>query len=479
MRKEKDMQVGIVNFGAYIPVHRMKKTVIGGMWNKFTSKGEKAVANWDEDSLTMAVESSTASINGLQRDSIDGLIFASTTPPYREKQTSSLIRKVLDFRSDVFTTDVGNSVRGGTIGLKIAMNAVQAANGGKYLVAASDLRLSAPNSDLELEFGDGSAALLLGNQDLVAVINDHTSVSSEFIDTWRRDKDAYTQIWEDRFALSEGYQKLMSKSIEDFLKKLGTTPKDYAFAAIGAPSTRALRPVAKMVGFDYGNQISTRLFDSVGNTGTAFPLMLLVEALEKSKPNDRILLAAYGDGVDLFDLLVTEKINTFSKDRGIEKQLSSYLPLDTYGSYIRFRNLMPWGFDRRLPDRTSLPVINRESNQVFSLHGSICRECRTIQYPIQRICTQCQTKDAFDEINLSERKGLLFTFSMDERAMVPDLPNILCIIDLEGGGRYYSVMTDRKPESIQIGMKVEMTFRRIHEGLELYNYFWKTRPVRA
>jgi uncharacterized OB-fold protein len=68
---------------------------------------------------------------------------------------------------------------------------------------------------------------------------------------------------------------------------------------------------------------------------------------------------------------------------------------------------------------------------------------------------------------------------MDERAMVPDLPNVLCIVDLEGGGRFYSVMTDRTPEAVRIGMTVEMTFRRIHEGLNLYNYFWKTRPVRA
>ena len=88
-------------------------------------------------------------------------------------------------------------------------------------------------------------------------------------------------------------------------------------------------------------------------------------------------------------------------------------------------------------------------------------------------------KDNFEEIRLSDRRGTIFTFSMDERAMVPDLPNVLCIVDLQDGGRFYSIMTDRKPESIEIGMPVEMTFRRIHEGLQLYNYFWKTRPVRA
>ena len=131
------------------------------------------------------------------------------------------------------------------------------------------------------------------------------------------------------------------------------------------------------------------------------------------------------------------------------------------------------------PDRTSLSIVARESSQIYSLHGSQCRSCGTIQYPVQRICTQCQVKDDFDEIRLSDRKGTVFTFSMDERAMVPDLPNVLCIVDLEGGGRFYSVMTDRRPQDIRIGMPVELTFRKIHEGSNLYNYYWKTRPVRA
>ena len=86
--------------------------------------------------------------------------------------------------------------------------------------------------------------------------------------------------------------------------------------------------------------------------------------------------------------------------------------------------------------------------------------------------------DYFEEVNLSYCRGEVFTFSMDERAMVQDLPNVLCVIDLVDGGRFYSIMTDRKCESIKIGTPVEMTFRKIHEGSGLYNYFWKIRPIR-
>lgn len=190
------MVAGIVNFGAYIPIHRLKKTIIGDMWGKSAGPGEKAVASWDEDSLTMAVESCLDSMAGCDRDSVEGIVFASTTPPFREKQSASIIRKVLDLKPEAFTTDISNSLRGGSIGLKIALNAVRANQSGRFLVAA-------PDSELELEFGDGAAALLLGDNDVVATINQHNSISSEFIDSWRRDKDPYTQMWEDRFVLSK------------------------------------------------------------------------------------------------------------------------------------------------------------------------------------------------------------------------------------------------------------------------------------
>jgi len=91
----------------------------------------------------------------------------------------------------------------------------------------------------------------------------------------------------------------------------------------------------------------------------------------------------------------------------------------------------------------------------------------------------CQTKDEFDEVRLSDKKGTIFTFSMDERAMVTVLPNVLVVADLDGGGRFYSQMTDRDPEKIEVGMPVELTFRKINEAGGIHNYFWKCRPVRG
>ena len=49
--------------------------------------------------------------------------------------------------------------------------------------------------------------------------------------------------------------------------------------------------------------------------------------------------------------------------------------------------------------------------------------------------------------------------------------------DLEGGGRFYAQLTDADPDTIAIDMRVELTFRRLHEGEGYVNYFWKFRPA--
>ena len=45
-------------------------------------------------------------------------------------------------------------------------------------------------------------------------------------------------------------------------------------------------------------------------------------------------------------------------------------------------------------------------------------------------------------------------------------------------GRSFFDLTDRDPEAVKIGPKVEITFRKIHFDQGYTNYFWKARPIR-
>jgi len=61
---------GIVSFGAHIPKYCLSRELLRQVWGG-GGKGEKAIANFDEDSLTMAVEAGRDCIKGMQKDMVD------------------------------------------------------------------------------------------------------------------------------------------------------------------------------------------------------------------------------------------------------------------------------------------------------------------------------------------------------------------------------------------------------------------------
>lgn len=470
---------GIVSYGAYIPIYRLSREAIGAMWNKAAGKGERAVANADEDTITMAVEAVLDSLRGMNREQVDGLYFATDSPPYLEKQSASIIRSATDLREDILTFDIAHSIRGAGSAMKAAMDSVKAGSAKRVVVAAAESRLPPPNSDLELSLGDGAAAFVIGDSEVAAEIEGSSHLTSEFVDIWKKPQDRYMQTWEDRFVRDEAYMKMIPRVAAALFKKLGVDPKEVTKAAFYAPDARTHSAIASAMGLDPKTQVQPPLLDSVGNTGTALAPMILVSALEQAKPGDRILFATYGDGADAFMLRVTDAIEQVRDRRGIKCHLDSKHMLPNYGKYVEMRDLMEWETGRRPSRRSSLPVIWRERQHLFPLYGQQCRACKNIQYPRQRICIYCQAKDNFELIRLSDRTGKVFTFSMDQRAMEVVLPKVFAVVDLDEGGRFYSVMTDRDTSEVAVGMPVEMTFRIQVEGAGLHNYFWRVRPIRC
>jgi uncharacterized OB-fold protein len=87
--------------------------------------------------------------------------------------------------------------------------------------------------------------------------------------------------------------------------------------------------------------------------------------------------------------------------------------------------------------------------------------------------------EEYEDVPLAVQRGRLFSYSMDLRSPMADLPNVNCVVDLEGGARFYGLVTDRDPQKVSIGMPMEFTFRKINDAQGMHNYFWKVRPVRG
>lgn len=469
---------GIVSYGAYIPLFRLSRETISRAWSRGAARGERSVANHDEDSVTMAVEAASDCIKGVAREQIDGLFFASTTSPYREKQNAALIAAVVDLRRQIITADFANSLRAGTAALRAALDAVNSGSARSILVTIADCRLAAPQSEFEQSFGDGAAAFLIGRSDVVAEVEDFYSHADEITDVWRTDQDTFVQVWEDRWVLEHGYTRNVREAVSAIMKKNGCSAKDFTKAVFYGPDARSHSALAAGLGFK-DTQIQNPLLNEVGNTGAAHAPMVLTAALQEAKPGDRIIAASYGDGSDAFILKVTEAIDKVKDRRGMKGYLASKRMLPTYEKYLTYRRIL------EAPERSTLrlfpaaTVTWRDRTQIDSLHGSKCNRCGMVHFPVQRVCYGCQAKDDFQEVRLSDKKGKLFTYSIDNLAGGIDPPVVQSVVELEeGNARVYCMMTDCDPKEVKVDMPLEMTFRRLYEGAGFHNYFWKCRPVR-
>ncbi len=460
--------IGIISFGAYIPLWRLSRKAIAE-----GSQGEKAMAGVDEDSITMAVGAAMDCLRSLNRQEVDGLFFATTTSPFTEKLGATTVATAAGLRRDIITADFSHSLRAGTIAMRAAVDAIKSGSAKQVLVVAADCRTGEPGSPWEMNCGDGAVAFLIGNSAVIAELEASYSVCDEMMDVWRCEDDRYIRSSEKRFVNDEGYLRVSKEAITGFMKKFDLSPKDFTKAVIGLPDPRTQSSLAKDLGFNVKTQLQDSLFFQVGDTGAAYSLMLFQAALEEAVENDRFLLVSYGNGSDAMDVKVTERIGNRIKNRGIKGNLEPKKTIADYRLYLRRRGLLPIYRQPPTLGEVSTPAMWREVDQNIRLYGGQCKVCGTIQYPPQRVCTRCHSKDNFEKIRLSDKKGRLFTYSIDYITWAPEMPMIPAVVNIEGGGRIQCFMADATPEEIKVDMPVEMSFRRLDFREGIIIYCWK------
>ncbi len=483
------MAVGITSYGAYIPLHRISREVFYNAWGGVKMAGERSVCNFDEDSLTMATESAIDCLTGIDPKTVDGLFFATTTAPYKEKLCASLLATVLDMRRDIRTLDVTGTTRAGTSAVATAVDVIKAGSAKSILVTSGEHRMAAPAGDFEMALGDGAAALLIGDKGVIASIEGSYTISDEFAGMWRTDTDEFIRSWEDRMVYDKGYSDVLAEGIKGLMEKYSLSPGDITKVVYDAPlEIRRHAQMARTLKFE-PEQVQDPLFDTVGNTGSSLAMMMLVTTLEEAKPGDKIVFASYGNGADAFVLQVTPQIKKVKGRRGMKNHLASKKMLENNDRYLRWRRLVPLERARRSEQSpVSIAGLHRDRMIALGLYGVRCKACGTPQFsqggsygyftPL-RVCVECQAIDQMEPYRFADKKAKVVTFTEDRLADSPDPPTTVTVVDFEGGGRGIFDMTDRGAAEIQVGMDVEMTFRKLFSDRGIHNYFWKTRPIRC
>lgn len=468
--------IGITSAGAYLPYYYMERATIGKAWNTKGQKGRRTIANVDEDSVTMAAEAALDCLRRIGRDNVKQLYFSSVSAPYVEKSNAVIVSTVCDIGKNVFTADVTGALRSGTTALRMALGT--ASGNGVGLVTASDCRNAAPKSASEQLFGDAAACLAVGSENVIAEYLGGSAVTNEIVDTWRNDGEDRINITETRFINEMGYWPSMTAAVKGLLKDSGYAASDISRVILTTPGMKEYLKLAKPCGFA-PEQLMDPMMDTVGDCGTAQPLLLLARALEDAKAGDLLLLAAYGNGADAMLFKVTEAIEQYRPKRVVTRYFDRQAEFLEYSRFLSFRGLLT-AVQGQPYDIPAAPVISwREQNVYLQLKASRCNKCGTWTFPPQRICYGCRSKDDYTEVRRYDGTAKLLSWSCDRLAGRSDDPVVIqCIADDQDGCRIYLNMADFQEAEICKDMRMEFTFRKIHNQANFPNYYWKFRPVR-
>jgi hydroxymethylglutaryl-CoA synthase len=463
---------GILTYGGYVPFRRLDRSEITKVFGSGGGKGNRSVASFDEDTTSMGVEAARFALRGTDlTDRISTLSFATTSPSYVDKTNATTIHAALRLDTDCLAIDLAGSVRGTASALRLALEGRDTT-----LVIGSDIRTGLPTSTDEASHGDAAGAFVIGDDSVAPVIAEYlggASVSEEFTDRWRVPGSTTSRQWEERFGEIK-YLPLGERAYQAALKKAELSPGDVSIAVVSGPHARAVRTLSGKLGTKVADDLST----SVGWSGAGHLALLASNVLDTAEPGQVIALVSLADGADVLLFRVTDAINTHARVRPVATQVANCGPLQ-YGKFLAWRGLVTVEPPRRPePARPSSSAVARNEDWKYAFVGSRDRKSGLVYLPPARISAKNDIVDDMDEVPMADVLGTVSTYTIDRLSYSPSPPIVFAVVDFDGGGRLPLELADVDPAEVKIGLRVEMTFRRLFTADGIHNYFWKGRPVR-
>ena len=475
-------KIGLLSYGIYVPRRRLQRSSIyesnkwfapglGGL-----AKGEKAISGWDEDPITMAVEAGRKCLDGIDRTSVESISLASTTLPFADRSNSVVAKEAMNLEDGIASSDRSGSLRCGTTALMDALQGTRT-----QLCLASDRRKARAASIQEMNYGDASSALLVGSGDVIAeYLGGHCS-SIDFVDHFRSTQADFDYAWEPRFLRDEGYQKILSRCIEESLTKIKVDAAQINHAVIVAPMRGVPQKLATAAGIST-EAVADTLIANIGDTGAAHPLLMLATTLQKAKPGEKILLASFGQGADVMIFETTKHLTKLNKRQ--EKFSDTSVKDTNYSRYLFHRGLIDIekGMRAELDEKQPGTSLARDRKTVLGLVGGKCSKTGEIQYPKTELVFNGESRTAGtqEDYPFADRVAKVLSFTADSLTYSPDPPAYYGMIDFEGGGRMVVEFADIENDEVDVGTDMRMVFRikAFDELRSFRKYFWKATPVK-
>lgn len=459
---------GIARYGSYVPYFRVARSAIGA------GRGERAVASYDEDSVSMAVEAAREPVRS--GGAPEALVFATTSPPYAEKLNAATIQAALGLPETLRSIELGGAPRMGLGALLLGLDLASA--GQRALVATADVMVGAPGGSRESQGGDAAVAFTTGPDDeACAVCRARAFATTEVLDAWRLPEERFARQWEERFG-ADVLAPVLLDTVTRALREAALEPTDLATLIVDATNARAAAGLPRALELK-PEQLADPLAASVGRSGAAHAGLLLARALDRARPGDRILVASLADGCDAAVFEVTERIDAARPPHPVDAWIAAKHSDLAYNTWLKWRGVLPFEPPRRPdPERPAAPPMRRHEGWKLGFVGARCLRCGAGNLPPQRVCSACGAVDEMKPEPFADRGCRVATFTLDHLAYSLQPPVVAAVLDFEGGGRITCELTDVDPSAVAIGNELEMTFRRLYTGEGVHNYFWKARPRR-
>jgi len=472
------MTRGIVGIAGYVPYRRLQRSEVAKVFGTGGGKGARSVASHDEDTTTMGVEAARRVLRSAPGAAPRALWFATATPAYLDKTNATTVHAALRQPAEVAAFDFGGALRSGPGALRTALDA---SGSGTTLVVVSDLRDGLPTSGDEAAGGDGAAAVLVGDDapgtPVIAEFLGGASATDEFLDRWRTPGDRRSRTWEERFGETR-YVPLGNDAWQSGLKAAGVTAEEVDRVVVTGMHGRAAKALGRKLGVRDG-ALADDLSTTVGQTGAAHAVLVLASLLEQCAPGEVVAVVSLADGADALVFRTTAALADWSPTDPVADQVAAGADLP-YGKFLTWRGMVtPEPPRRPEPQRVSSSAAWRNEDWKFGFVGSQDRTSGAVHLPPSRVSMQGGAVDDMVPVDRADGEATIATYTIDRLAYSPSPPIVFAVLDFDGGGRFPVELTDVDPDTVDIGDRVRMTFRRLYTADGIHDYFWKATPVRT
>jgi hydroxymethylglutaryl-CoA synthase len=340
--------VGIVGYGSYVPVHRIKAKTIADQWGDdaaLIERGlliqEKTVPGQDEDTITIAVQAAKHALTraGIDPQEIGAVYIGSESHPYAVKPSGTVLIDALGIGPNVHVADLEFACKAGSESMFIAYSHVKSGNMDYAMGIGADTSQGAPGDALEYSASAGGAAFIFGRENVAVNLLETHSFTSDTADFWRREYQHYPRHG-GRFTGEPAYFKHLLGCGKIMLEKSGMKAEDFAHAVFHMPNGKFPLKAGKILGFTNKQMEQGWLVNTMGNTYSGSSPTGLAAVLDVLKPGEKVFMVSFGSGAGS-DGFIFEATDRLAEIQGMAPHTRELLDgkkiyLD-YGKYAAFR----------------------------------------------------------------------------------------------------------------------------------------------